>query len=149
VEATEKRPKIALLSLFQSGEGEATKKRPKNNKKRPKMALLSLYLLYLYTMYENPGGDSPPAPVADAHGHILVYLCPSKQGYGLARKGLGNASRNNTFFQMEHWNSNAKKIMLIKDTLKFFVWFCYKDDVHLSLQKTIYVQTTRLTTTHN
>jgi len=43
---SKKRPKIALLSLFQ-GKG-ATEKRPKYTKMDRKIALLSLYLLYLY-----------------------------------------------------------------------------------------------------
>jgi len=45
-------------------EGEATEKRPKNNKKIWKIALLSLYI---YTMYENPGLALHLA--ADAHGY--------------------------------------------------------------------------------
>jgi len=62
--ATEKRPKIALLSLFQGG---------RQRKKSRKIALLNLYLLYLYHAWKSRGG-TPPSPDADTHSYKVGLL---------------------------------------------------------------------------
>jgi len=63
--ATEKKRKVALLSLFQGGNG----KRPKNSKKKNrKIALLSL-IYYICIMYENSGGSRPLPPLPTLMPH--------------------------------------------------------------------------------
>jgi len=64
-----KKSKIAVLSLFQGGNG----KRPKNSKKNKNSTIKPLFC----TIDENPGGGARP-PAADAHEamynvHIIVH----------------------------------------------------------------------------